>query len=35
VRGDVAHPRVSLGGLSLQLFPRRTRNVGNTRGHEE
>jgi hypothetical protein len=35
VHGDVAHPRVSLGSLALQLFPRRIENVRNTRGHEE
>jgi hypothetical protein len=34
VRGDVAHPRASLGGLDLQVFPRRIGNVGNTRGRE-
>jgi hypothetical protein len=28
VHSDVAHPRVSLGSLSLQVFPRRIGNTG-------
>jgi hypothetical protein len=35
VRGDAAHPRDSLGGLSLLVFPHRSGNVGSTRGHED
>jgi hypothetical protein len=34
-RDDVAHPRVSLGGLSLRVFPHRIGNARNTRGHAE
>jgi hypothetical protein len=35
VRNDVVHPRESLGGLSLRVFPRRIGNTENTRGRGE
>jgi hypothetical protein len=35
VRGGVAHPRGSLGGLTLRVFLHRIGSDRNTRGHEE
>ena len=32
---DVVHPRESLGGVSLPVFPHRIGNDGNIRGREE
>jgi hypothetical protein len=35
VRDGVAHPRESLGGLTLRVFLRRIGSEENTRGREE